>query len=1294
MARSIGLCWLLLALLAGGHPAWSQVISSFAPASGPIGTSVTITGSGFSATAAQNVVFFGATRAAVTAASPTSLTVTVPLGATYQYLTVTNLTTNLTAYANKPFGVTLVGAATFQPKVDAATGTTPLMVATGDVTGDGKADVVTVNYDDNTVSVLRNTSTPGAVSFAPKVDYSTGQLPIAVAIGDLDGDGKPDLAVTNAGSAFVSVFRNTSTAGAVGFAPGVNVGIGTRAGSLAIGDVDGDGKPDLIVADFGNSLVLVLRNTSTPGAVSFVSSVYFVAGTDSYGAYAVAVGDVDGDGLPDLAVTNYSINTVSVFRNTSTPGAVSFAAKVDLGYGTNPYSVVLGDLDGDGLPDLTMTSNTSVAVFRNTSVAGTVSFAAGVDFTTGQRPYAVHMGDVDGDGLPDLAAAIWGVNAVWVLRNTSVPGTISLVAQAIVTTGTRPRSVAIGDMDGDGKPDLTTGNEASSTVSVLRQTVRLTGLFLSPGTLSPAFDTGTLTYTASVDNATSSLLVVPSIDNPAASALVNGTAVVSGTYSTPIALAVGSNPITVALDGLTYTVTVTRDPNPPALLSLSPPAGPVGSSVTITGSDLTGATAVTFGGSSNNVVTTGLTVSGTGSNQTLTVPVPPGAITGFLTVTTTNGTSDGLFFTVIEDLTISTGTLAAPVAVAAGTYGTITVTSTGVGLLNGAVVANNGVVVNGTLLTNCQPLTGAGSFTLAAGATLGICDVNGITASGSTGAVQVSGTRSFSPDATYRYNGSVAQVTGNALPATVRELALANATGLTLSQAVSIRQRVQLASGNLTLNGRALTLRSDASGTALVDNSGGLVLGNTATLQRHIETNTASGGYRHYASPMQAIAGAETLATLATAGYTPNFSGAAAYNSSATPGLVTPFPTVFLYNQDRIATTTSTYDTFGKGWQAALGTEVPQVGRGYSVQTPGAALVDFTGTFTSGSVSRSNLQRASADPNTGWHLLGNPFPSPLDWSTMTLGAGQNLEGVDGAVYVYQSSGPYTGQYRTYLTAVPGGNSPIIPAGSGFFVHTTSPTTAGMVRFTGTNRVTEFGAQPAFGRSSNTRPVLTLALAGTSTDAVTLYLDPAATAGVDVAYDATKLTNPSGLNLAVLNGGTPLAIDGRPQPTATTVLPLALAVPAAGSYVLRVDELTNFAALPVYLRDARAGTEQLLTPGYTVRVTLAAGNTTRFSLVLRPAGALATAGPALAAQASIYPNPAHAAFTLTLPPVVSATQATAMLVNALGQVVDTRTLDLSAGGATMAYSTAGLAAGVYALRLRAGAEMATLRVVVE
>ncbi len=134
------------------HYVQAQNIASFSPASGPVGTSVTITGTGFNATASNNIVYFGATKATVNAASSISLTVTVPSGATYAPITILNTATTLTSYSRSNF------ITTFSP---------------------------------NTGSSFISSS------FATKADFNTSTYPENVAIGDFDGDGKPDLAVAN-----------------------------------------------------------------------------------------------------------------------------------------------------------------------------------------------------------------------------------------------------------------------------------------------------------------------------------------------------------------------------------------------------------------------------------------------------------------------------------------------------------------------------------------------------------------------------------------------------------------------------------------------------------------------------------------------------------------------------------------------------------------------------------------------------------------------------------------------------------------------------------------------------------------------------------------------------------------------------------------------------------------------------------------------------------------------------------------------------------------------------------------
>ncbi|MBI1769594.1 MAG: VCBS repeat-containing protein [Bacteroidetes bacterium] len=462
-------------------------ITSFSPQSGVIGTSVTITGTNFSSIAANNIVYFGATKAVVTAATPTQLTVTVPPGATYQPISIE--VNGLTANSSVPFAVTfsgggLINANSFSTAVDFSSGTNPYEATIGDIDGDGKSDLAVVNYNSNTLSIFRNTSASGSItasSFATKIDFTTGTNPHNVLIADIDGDGKPDLVVTNAGSNSISVLRNQSTSGNItsgSLASKVDFATGTSPYLLVSGDFDGDGKSDIATCNFNSSSISVLRNTSTSGSISFATKVDFATGTNPYGA---SVGDLDGDGKPDIAVANWA-NTLSVFRNTSTSGSItsgSFAAKVDFTTGTQPSGVSIGDLDGDGKAEIATANgqSNSVSVFRNISTSGSItasSFAAKVDFTTGTVPFDVAIGDLDGDGKPDLAVANYTGNTVSLLRNTSANGSItsgSFATKVDFTTGSGPYNVAIDDLDGDGRPDLIACNESSGTISVFRNLV-------------------------------------------------------------------------------------------------------------------------------------------------------------------------------------------------------------------------------------------------------------------------------------------------------------------------------------------------------------------------------------------------------------------------------------------------------------------------------------------------------------------------------------------------------------------------------------------------------------------------------------------------------------------------------------------------------------------------------------------------------------------------------------------------------------------------------------------------------
>ncbi|MFD2718778.1 fibronectin type III domain-containing protein [Hymenobacter monticola] len=637
----------------------------------------------------------------------------------------------------------------------------------------------------------------------------------------------------------------------------------------------------------------------------------------------------------------------------------------------------------------------------------------------------------------------------------------------------------------------------------------------------------------------------------------------------------------------------------------------------------------------------------------------------------------------LTDLTVANGQN----LTASGPYNNITVQNGGTLTFTGPTSAAGAVQVQtgGVLITNCQPLTGSGSFALQTGAELRICDATGITTAGATGAIQLTGTRSYASDASYTYNGTAAQVTGAGLPAAVRNLTVNNPAGLTLSQGVSIAQVARLQSGNLATSGQAFTLLSSVNGTALIDNSGGVVTG-TGTMQRYLDNRNAIS-YRHYSAPVSNT----TLGDLTTSSFTPQFN--TTYNTSAAPSLVTPFPTVFGYDQNRVSTVTSTYVGFDKGWFSPAGPgDAMQPTRGYTVNAPSSALIDFVGSFNTGTQNSGTLARGT-DARAGWQLLGNPYPSPLDWSTV---APAQRPGMDAAVYLFQSSGQYSGTYRSYTNGI-GSGSPIIPAGSGYFVRVTTPGTSGEVNLTNSNRVTTYGSQPPFGRSmADTRPQLQLRLAGAGlADETFLYLEAGATANVDAQYDATKLANPAGLDLASLAGTTQLAINGlAPLSTTDVVVPLALRVPQAGSFSFEVADLANFGTATVYLRDALTGTQQLLTTGTRYTFALVTAGTGRFSVVFRAAGVLATTAPLNAAAVSLYPNPAHANFTVLLPPLPGQREVHATLLNALGQVVASRSIGLTAAGATATFDTRLLATGVYMLRLQAGQHVLVKRVAIE
>jgi|GEM_PF-1505579 len=642
----------------------------------------------------------------------------------------------------------------------------------------------------------------------------------------------------------------------------------------------------------------------------------------------------------------------------------------------------------------------------------------------------------------------------------------------------------------------------------------------------------------------------------------------------------------------------------------------------------------------------------------------------------------------LADLVVST-----PQAVT-GSYNNVTVTGTGAATLSGPlnVAGTLTVASGGSLLTACQPLTGTGNFVLEAGATLSICDPAGITHSGPTGTVQLTGTRSYSDDAYYRYTASVPQVTGNGLPARVRELQV-NTTGgnLTLSADLSLREALRFISGNLDLGGHTATLLSGPGGTALIDNTGGRVLGGTGTcrMQRYISpTRNANLGYRHLSSCVTGMTAAQLQANSVAPVLT------AAYNTSPTPGLVAPFPTLFGYDQSRLTTATSNYSAFDKGWVVPASSTPLQPFVGYSAMVPGGSTVTFTGTdFTSGPSSHTFARGPQAE--AGWQLVGNPYPSPFDLSEPNAFTRTNM---DAAAYVYESTGQYTGQFRTYVNGLStGAGNPVLQAGQGFFVRVTAAGQPASVAISPVGRGTVFAGQTAYSRGIlETRPRVRLALAPTTSgaaDEVLVYAEAGATAAIDAEFDARKLPNPGNASLyAFASSSEALAIQALPALTTGTRVPLAVELPATG-YATFTAALNNLpAGITAFLTDALTGINQdlSLNPRYTFATSYRMIG--RFALVFAPDNGPLSNTAAQLATVTLFPNPAHGAARLQLPSTLHDKQPVAVRVaDNLGRIVRTYRF---APGADLELALEGLSPGVYSVRVNTTNGQVVKRLIVE
>jgi len=328
-----------------------------------------------------------------------------------------------------------------------------------------------------------------ANSFAPRVDSSTDYRPIDIACGDLDGDGKPDLVTGSQNVNRLSYHLNTSNAGSISFDAKQLLPIavsGYGIGQFCINDMDGDGKLDICTTTDTYGFT-ILKNNSTQGHISFDNSRHY---PDFYNNTPknISTADFNGDGKPEVFGTWN--RGVYLYQNNSTADSLIFGQAerltADNGGGTT-FNCSAADMDGDGKKDLILSTNygqlPKLTVFKNTSIDNTVSFKAPDDYIFGnnQNDNRLALGDMDNDNKPDAVVLQIGTNTdITIMRNTSA-NTISFATPIHIPLSEFPNNLALGDVNGDGKTDIIISYSDIVSCTVFLNTTFGSNISFAPG---------------------------------------------------------------------------------------------------------------------------------------------------------------------------------------------------------------------------------------------------------------------------------------------------------------------------------------------------------------------------------------------------------------------------------------------------------------------------------------------------------------------------------------------------------------------------------------------------------------------------------------------------------------------------------------------------------------------------------------------------------------------------------------------------------------------------------------------